>query len=68
VYGVGPHRLEFPDMKKLSISTTAGSDGHHRLEAVDSWAYWYTRSPRASSTSTLFLRSQGLGVGTPWGT
>ena len=34
------------DMKQLSITTTAGSGGHHRPDAVDSWAYWYTSSIR----------------------
>jgi len=45
-YGLGPNRLEFPDMKKLSIHTTVGEGGHHRPDAVDSWAYWYTSSIR----------------------
>ena len=60
VYGVGPHRLEFPDMKKLSISTTAGSGGHHRPEAVDSWAYWYTSSIRPD-ISVHHTVNSGLG-------
>ena len=34
------------DMKRLSILTNAGSGGHHRPEAVDSWAYWYTSTIR----------------------
>ena len=46
VYGMGPHRLEFTDMKRLSIHTTAGQGAHHRPNAVDSWAYWYTSSIR----------------------
>lgn len=38
--------VQAPDMKKLSIQTSAGSGGQQRKDAINSWAYWYTSSIR----------------------
>jgi hypothetical protein len=46
-WGSSTYDADAQDMKKLSIHTTAGSGGHHRPDAIDSWAYWYASTIRA---------------------
>ena len=38
--------VDATDMKKMSTHTTDGSGGHHRPDAIDSKAYWYTSTIR----------------------
>jgi hypothetical protein len=65
-YVRGPHLLEFPDMKKLRIRTTAGEGGHHRPDAVDSWAYWYTSTIRPDISVHHTVNSGGASNHNHW--
>ncbi len=46
-WGTATYNADAPDMKKLSMHTTAGKGGQNRPDAIDSWGYWYTSSLHA---------------------